>query len=65
VCAGAISRARVERLVFAPKIRRVARSCTARFFRKSTRHHRPKVDRAGDAEAAGVLLKNFFRVLRN
>jgi tRNA(Arg) A34 adenosine deaminase TadA len=66
MCAGAISLARVERLVFAaedPKGGAILHG--PRFFEQPTCHHRPKVDRAGDAEASGVLLKNFFRVRRN
>ena len=66
MCAGAISLARVERLVFAaedPKGGAILHG--PRFFEQPTCHHRPKVDRAGDAEAVAVLLKNFFRVRRN
>jgi tRNA(adenine34) deaminase len=66
MCAGAISLARVERLVFAaddPKGGAILHG--PRFFEQPTCHHRPKVDRAGDAEAVAALLKNFFRVRRN
>ena len=66
MCAGAISLARVGRIVFAaedPKGGAVLHG--PRFFEQPTCHHRPVVARAGDAEAAGVLLKDFFRVRRN
>ncbi len=65
MCAGAISLARVGRLVFAaddPKGGAVLNG--PRFFEQPTCHHRPVVARAGNAEAAGALLKEFFRVRR-
>ena len=65
MCAGAISLARVARLVFAaddPKGGAVLHG--PRFFAQPTCHHRPQVARAGDAEAAGALLKDFFRARR-
>jgi len=65
MCAGAISLARVARLVFAaedPKGGAVLHG--PRFFEQSTCHHRPIVARAGDAVAAGAILKQFFRVRR-
>lgn len=61
MCAGAISLARVERLVYAaadPKGGAVEHG--SRFFAQPTCHHRPTVERAGDPEAAGRLLKDFF-----
>ncbi|HJW41825.1 MAG TPA: nucleoside deaminase [Rhizomicrobium sp.] len=66
MCAGAISLARVARLVFAaddPKGGGVLHG--PRFFEQPTCHHRPDVARAGDAQAAGALLKEFFRVRRS
>ena len=66
MCAGAMSLARVERLVFAaedPKGGAILHGPC--FFTQPTCHHRPKVERAGDAAAAGMLLTNFFRVRRN
>ena len=66
MCAGAMSMARVNRLVFAaedPKGGAILHG--PRFFKQPTCHHRPKVERAGNAEAAGALLQNFFRVRRN
>ncbi|MEJ0026176.1 MAG: nucleoside deaminase [Rhizomicrobium sp.] len=65
MCAGAISLARVARLVFAaedPKGGAVLHG--PRFFEQPTCHHRPLVARAGDAEAAGAVLKDFFRTRR-
>jgi len=65
MCVGAISLARVERLVFAaedPKGGAVLHG--PRFFEQSTCHHRPIVARAGDATEAGDLLKTFFKSRR-
>ena len=65
MCAGAISLARVARLVFAaedPKGGAVLHG--PRFFAQATCHHRPMVARAGDAEMAGEVLKDFFRARR-
>jgi tRNA(Arg) A34 adenosine deaminase TadA len=66
MCAGAISLARVGRVVFAaddPKGGAVLHG--PRFFEQPTCHHRPIVERLGDAEAAGALLKEFFRIRRS
>ena len=66
MCAGAISLARVSRLVFAaedPKGGAILHG--PRFFEQPTCHHRPEVARAGDAAAAGAMLKEFFRVRRS
>jgi tRNA(Arg) A34 adenosine deaminase TadA len=65
MCAGAISLARVKRLVFAaedPKGGAVLHG--PRFFEQSTCHHRPIVSRAGDATEAGDILKSFFKSRR-
>jgi tRNA(Arg) A34 adenosine deaminase TadA len=65
MCAGAISLARVSRLVFAaedPKGGAVLHG--PRFFEQPTCHHRPLVARAGDPDAAGAMLKAFFRARR-
>jgi tRNA(adenine34) deaminase len=67
MCAGAISFARVKRLVYAaadPKGGAVAHG--PKFFEQPTCHHRPDVARmGGDLEAeAGNLLKEFFRARR-
>jgi tRNA(adenine34) deaminase len=65
MCAGAISLARVARLVFAaddPKAGAVLHG--PRLFEQPTCHHRPAVARAGDATEAGAVLKDFFRARR-
>ena len=65
MCAGAISLARVARLVYAasdPKGGAIEHG--PRFFTQATCHHRPVVERIGDAEAAGRLLKDFFQARR-
>jgi len=65
MCAGAISLARVSRLLFAaedPKGGAVLHG--PRFFEQPTCHHRPEVARAGDAEEAGGMLRDFFRARR-
>ncbi|HKD23274.1 MAG TPA: nucleoside deaminase [Rhizomicrobium sp.] len=65
MCAGAASLARVARVVFAaedPKGGAVLHGPL--FYAQPTCHHRPHVGRAGDADAAGTLLKNFFRARR-
>jgi tRNA(Arg) A34 adenosine deaminase TadA len=66
MCAGAISLARVGRVVFAaedPKGGAILHG--PRFFEQPTCHHRPQIARAGDAAAAGALLKEFFRIRRS
>ena len=66
MCAGAISLARVGRVVFAaedPKGGAILHG--PKFFEQPTCHHRPAVARAGDGEAAGAMLKEFFRVRRS
>jgi len=65
MCAAAASLARVSRIVFAaddPKGGAVLHG--PRFFEQPTCHHRPVVDRAGDAAAAGEMLRAFFRARR-
>jgi len=65
MCAGAISLARVARLVYAaadPKGGAIEHG--PRFFAQPTCHHRPVVERAGDADAAGRVLQDFFRARR-
>jgi tRNA(Arg) A34 adenosine deaminase TadA len=66
MCAGALSLARVGRVVFAaedPKGGAVLHG--PKFFEQPTCHHRPRVARAGDAEQAGQMLKEFFRIRRS
>jgi tRNA(adenine34) deaminase len=65
MCAGAASFARVSRVVFAaddPKGGAVLHG--PMFYAQPTCHHRPKVERAGDAAAVSALLKGFFRARR-
>ena len=65
MCAGAMSLARVGRLVFAaedPKGGAILHG--PRFFEQATCHHRPLVARGGDAGAAGNVLKAFFKARR-
>ena len=65
MCAGAISLARVARLVYAasdPKGGAVEHG--PRFFAQPTCHHRPELVHLGDALGAGELLKAFFRARR-
>jgi tRNA(adenine34) deaminase len=65
MCTCAASFARLARVVFAaedPKGGAVLHGPL--FYAQPTCHHRPAVARAGDADAAGLLLKNFFRARR-
>lgn len=67
MCAGAISLARIARVVFAatdPKGGAVASG--PRFFDQPTCHHRPEIlqAEAGQAEASAALLRDFFRARR-
>jgi tRNA(adenine34) deaminase len=65
MCAGAVAMARVARLVFAacdPKGGAVLHG--PRFFEQPTCHHRPEIVQAGDAAAAGEILRAFFRERR-
>ena len=66
MCAGAIAMARIARVVFAaedPKGGAILHG--PRFFEQPTCHHRPEIARAGDAAAAGDMLKEFFRARRS
>ena len=65
MCAGAISHARIGRLVFGaedPKGGAVVNG--PRFFEQPTCHWRPKVEGGVLAEEAGDLLRGFFRARR-
>jgi tRNA(Arg) A34 adenosine deaminase TadA len=65
MCAGAMSLARVARVVFAaedPKGGAILNG--PRFFEQPTCHHRPLMARAGDAAEAGEMLRAFFRAKR-
>lgn len=67
MCTGAISMARVARLVFAaedPKGGAVLHGPL--FFAQPTCHHKPQVTHlTAHGERAGVLLRDFFRARRN
>ncbi len=67
MCAGAISLARISRVVFAatdPKGGAVLSG--PRFFDQPTCHHRPEIlqAEAGQGEASAALLREFFRARR-
>ena len=65
MCAGAISHARIARVVWGaddPKGGAVAHG--PRFFEQPTCHWRPAVEGGVEAEAASDLLKGFFRARR-
>ena len=65
MCAGAISLARVARLIYAaPDPKGGAVEHGPKFFEQKTCHHRTKFARAGDAEPSSKLLKEFFRERR-
>ena len=65
MCAGAVALARVGRLVFAAEDAKGGAVLHGpRFFEQPTCHHRPQIGRAGDALAAGGVLKDFFRARR-
>lgn len=65
MCAGAISHARIARLVYgAPDIKGGAVQSGIRFFDQPTCHHRPAVISGVQAEAASQLLKDFFKARR-
>ncbi|MGH6955226.1 MAG: nucleoside deaminase [Caulobacteraceae bacterium] len=65
MCAGAISHARIARLVFgAPDEKGGAVESGARFFEQSTCHWRPAVRSGLLAAESAALLKDFFRARR-
>ena len=65
MCAGAMSLARVARLVFAAEDAKGGAVLHGpRFFESSSCHHQPVIARAGDANGAGEVLKEFFRARR-
>lgn len=60
-CAGAISFARIRRLVYgAPDPKGGAVAHGPRFFEQPTCHHRPDVTGGVTAEECGKILKDFF-----
>lgn len=65
MCAGAISHARVSRLVFgAVDEKGGAVASGVRFFDQPTCHSRPQVSAGVLGDEAGALLKDFFRARR-
>ena len=65
MCAGAISFARIGRVVFgASDPKGGAVESGARFFEQPTCHHRPEVVSGLRAEESAALLKGFFRARR-
>ena len=65
MCAGAISHARVSRLVYgASDVKGGAIVNGVRFFEQASCHHKPKVTSGVLADDCAKLLKDFFRVRR-
>jgi tRNA(adenine34) deaminase len=65
MCACAASFARISRVVFAAEDTKGGAVLHGPlFYAQPTCHHRPQVARAGDAQAAGALLKDFFKARR-
>jgi tRNA(adenine34) deaminase len=65
MCAGAISLARVARLVYAasdPKGGAIEHGPC--FFAQATCHHRPETHQGSGGEASARLLRDFFRARR-
>jgi tRNA(adenine34) deaminase len=66
MCAGAISHARIGRLVFGAEDAKGGAVVNGpRFFEQPTCHWRPTVERGLLGEEAGALLKGFFRARRS
>ena len=66
MCAGAISHARIGRLVFgASDAKGGAVVSGGRFFEQATCHWRPEVTGGVLAEESGALLKGFFKARRS
>jgi len=65
MCAGAISNARISRVVYgAPDVKGGAVENGVRFFEQPTCHHKPEVTGGILSEACAELLKSFFRARR-
>jgi len=65
MCAGAISHARIQRVVYGasdPKGGAIEHG--PKLFKQSTLHHRPEVTRGVMADEAAELLRSFFRARR-
>jgi tRNA(adenine34) deaminase len=65
MCVGAISLARIARLVFAAADAKGGAVLHGpKFFAQPTCHHRPQISRAGNENKAAELLRAFFRARR-
>jgi len=65
MCVGAVSLARVARLVFAAEDAKGGAVLHGpRFFDQPTCHHRPEITRGAGAEHSADLLRSFFRARR-
>ena len=65
MCAGAISNARIGRVVYgAADIKGGAVENGVKFFEQTTCHHRPEVQGGVLADECAALLKSFFRARR-
>jgi len=65
MCAGAISNARIARVVYgASDVKGGAIENGVRFFEQATCHHRPEVKGGVMAKESAILLKDFFRERR-
>jgi tRNA(Arg) A34 adenosine deaminase TadA len=65
MCAGALSLARVARLVFAAEDTKGGAVIHGpRFFDQTTCHHRPEIARGTGAEESSRMLKAFFKARR-
>lgn len=66
MCAGAISNARIGRVVYgAADVKGGAVESGVKFFEQATCHHRPKVTGGVLADECAVLLKSFFKARRS
>ena len=65
MCAGAISNARIKRVVFgASDVKGGAVENGVKFFEQATCHHRPEVTGGVLAEESAAMLKAFFKARR-
>jgi len=65
MCAGAISNARIARVVYgASDVKGGAIENGVRFFEQATCHHRPEITGGVMAKESAILLKDFFRERR-
>ena len=65
MCAGAISNARIARVVYgASDVKGGAVDNGVKFFEQATCHHRPEVTGGILAEESAKLLKDFFKARR-